>query len=56
MNAASMDAVEDYISTTYNQAMAQQRNAIGCVMTIYRRRLASMCMGLQSTETEANHS
>ncbi len=43
------DAVEDYISTTYNQATAQQRNAIGFVMTIYRRRLASSFFALRRT-------
>jgi Helicase conserved C-terminal domain/PLD-like domain len=43
------DAVEDYISTTYNQATAQQRNAIGFVMTIYRRRLASSFAALGRT-------
>lgn len=43
------DAVEDYISTTYNQAGAQERNAIGFVMTIYRRRLASSFFALRRT-------
>jgi superfamily II DNA or RNA helicase len=43
------DAVEDYISSTYNQASAQQRNAIGFVMTIYRRRLASSFFALGRT-------
>ena len=43
------DAVEDYISSTYNQATAQQRNAIGFVMTIYRRRLASSFFALRRT-------
>jgi SNF2 family DNA or RNA helicase len=43
------DAVEDYISTTYNQATAQQRSAIGFVMTIYRRRLASSFAALGRT-------
>ena len=43
------EAVEDYISTTYNQATAQQRNAIGFVMTIYRRRLASSFFALGQT-------
>jgi hypothetical protein len=43
------DTVEDYISTTYNQATAQQRNAIGFVMTIYRRRLASSFAALGRT-------
>ncbi len=35
------EAVENYISTTYNQASAKEKNAVGFVMTIYRRRLAS---------------
>jgi Helicase conserved C-terminal domain len=43
------DAVEDYISTTYNQATLQERNAIGFVMTIYRRRLASSFFALGQT-------
>jgi ERCC4-related helicase len=43
------DAVEDYISTTYNQATAQERNAIGFVMTIYRRRQASSFFALGQT-------
>src|SRR5690349_10170573 len=33
--------VETYISTTYNQASAKEENAVGFVMTIYRRRLSS---------------
>jgi len=43
------DAVEDYISTTQNQAAAEQRNASGFVMTIYRRRLASSFAALGRT-------
>ena len=35
------EAVENYIGTTYNQASAKEKNAVGFVMTIYRRRLAS---------------
>ena len=46
---ALYDAVEDYISNTYNQAAAEQRNAIGFVMTIYRRRLASSFYALRRT-------
>ena len=46
---ALYDAVEDYISTTYNQATAQERNAVGFVMTIYRRRLASSFFALGQT-------
>jgi len=43
------DAMEDYISNTYNQATTQERNAIGFVMTIYRRRLASSFFALGQT-------
>jgi SNF2 family DNA or RNA helicase len=43
------DAMEDYISSTYNQATTQERNAIGFVMTIYRRRLASSFFALRQT-------
>jgi SNF2 family DNA or RNA helicase len=43
------DAMEDYISNTYNQASTQERNAIGFVMTSYRRRLASSFFALRQT-------
>jgi len=43
------DAVEDYISTTYNEASAKEENAVGFVMTIYRRRLASSFAALANT-------
>ena len=43
------EAVEDYISSTYNQASAQERAAVGFVMTIYRRRLASSFRSLRQT-------
>jgi SNF2 family DNA or RNA helicase len=47
------DAVEDYISTTYNNAaIGQERNAVGFVMTIYRRRLASSFHALANTLTD----
>lgn len=46
---AVYDAVEDYISTTYNQASMSERNAVGFVMTIYRRRLASSFYALGQT-------
>lgn len=50
------DAVEHYIATTYNQAITrgasgQERSAIGFVMTIYRRRLASSFHALERTLT-----
>ena len=43
------EAVEDYIAGTYNQAAAAERNAVGFVMTIYRRRLASSFRALGNT-------
>ncbi len=43
------EAVEDYISTTYNNASTAERNAVGFVMTIYRRRLASSFAALTHT-------
>ena len=42
-------AVEDYIASTYNQASASERTAVGFVMTIYRRRLASSFCALRKT-------
>lgn len=49
---AVYEAVESYISTTYNQAALQggaARNAVGFVMTVYRRRLASSFKALRCT-------
>ena len=43
------DAVEEYISTTYYNAAQDQRSAVGFVMTIYRRRLASSFYALKQT-------
>ena len=43
------DAVEDYIASTYNQASAKERTAVGFVMTTYRRRLASSFSALHKT-------
>ena len=43
------EAVEDYIASTYNQASADERSAVGFVMTIYRRRLASSFRALRIT-------
>lgn len=43
------EAVEDYISQTYNKASLTARSAVGFVMTIYRRRLASSFCALQKT-------
>ena len=42
-------AVEEYISKTYNQAASTERSAIGFVMTVYRRRLASSFAALRAT-------
>ena len=41
--------VEAYISSTYDNASAKERNAVGFVMTIYRRRLASSFAALERT-------
>ena len=46
---ALYDAVEDYIASTYNQAAADERTAVGFVMTVYRRRLASSFRALRTT-------
>ena len=43
------EALEAYIATTYNQASASERTAVGFVMTIYRRRLTSSLSALQTT-------
>ena len=43
------EAVEDYIASTYNQAGTRERTAVGFVMTIYRRRLASSFSALRRT-------
>ncbi len=42
-------AVEGYIAGTWNQAAAAERSAVGFVMTIYRRRLASSFQALRTT-------
>ena len=44
------NAVEDYISTTYDKARADKsKAAVGFVMTVYRRRLASSFTALSKT-------
>ncbi|MBL26615.1 MAG: helicase [Rhodospirillaceae bacterium] len=43
------ERVEDYISTTYNRVPGERRSAVGFVMTIYRRRLASSFHALART-------
>ena len=46
---ALYESVEGYIASTYNQASDKERNAVGFVMTIYRRRLASSFRALRNT-------
>ena len=46
---ALYDEVENYIASTYNQVSAKERTAVGFVMTIYRRRLASSFSALRNT-------
>jgi superfamily II DNA or RNA helicase len=46
---ALYDAVEDFISTQYAKASGQKKSAVGFVMTIYRRRLASSVAALVAT-------
>lgn len=43
------EAVGTYISSAYNRAEARDRNAVGFVMTTYRRRLASSFHALRNT-------
>ncbi|MCY4661756.1 MAG: SNF2-related protein [Acidobacteria bacterium] len=43
------EAVDEYISTTYKRAAKAERSAVGFVMTIYRRRLASSFAALGAT-------
>ena len=43
------EAVEEYIAKTYSKAALDKRSAVGFVMTIYRRRLASSFQALQRT-------
>ncbi len=42
-------AVEGYIATTYKRASDHERRAVGFVMTVYRRRLASSFHALRNT-------
>ncbi len=46
---AVYEAVESYISQTYQRAETTRRTAVGFVMTIYRRRLASSFHALRRT-------
>jgi SNF2 family DNA or RNA helicase len=50
------EEVERYIRDTYNQASLDQRNAVGFVMTIYRKRLASSFYALKQTLTKRRES
>ena len=42
-------AVEEYIANAYDQAVAAERSAVGFVMTVYRRRVASSFRALRRT-------
>ena len=46
---ALYDDVERYISEIYNQASRQEKNAVGFVLTIYHKRLASSFHALRKT-------
>ena len=46
---ALYEAVEDYIATMWNRAAPDERSAVGFVMTIYRRRVASSFRALRAT-------
>ena len=50
--AEAYGALEDYISTTYNNAAQDKRSAVGFVMTTYRKRLASSFYALRQTLEE----
>ena len=43
------DAVEEYIAGAYSRASGNERTAVGFVMTVYRRRLASSFAALRGT-------
>lgn len=49
---AMYDALGDYIDHTYNNAAPEKRSAVGFVLTIYQRRLASSFYALQQTLTK----
>jgi SNF2 family DNA or RNA helicase len=46
---AMYNALGDYIDQTYNNASPEKRSAVGFVLTIYQRRLASSFYALQQT-------
>lgn len=50
--AAVYEALEDYISSTYNNAQEDKRTAVGFVMTTYRKRLSSSFYALKRTLEE----
>jgi SNF2 family DNA or RNA helicase len=50
--ADAYQALEAYISTTYNNAAQDKRSAVGFVMTTYRKRLASSFYALRQTLEE----
>lgn len=41
--------VEEYISSTYDAASKKEKNAVGFILTVYRRRLASSVHALKKT-------
>ena len=43
------DVVEEYIAGAYSRASGKERTAVGFVMTVYRRRLASSFVALRET-------
>ena len=49
------EAVDEYVSTTYKRAAQAERTAVGFVMTIYRRRLASSFAALSATLGKRRH-
>ena len=49
------EAVDEYVSATYNRAAKAERSAVGFVMTIYRRRLASSFAALSATLAKRRH-
>jgi hypothetical protein len=49
---AVYEAVEDYISRTYADASSERRSAVGFVMTVYRKRVASSFAALRETLTD----
>ena len=52
---ALYEAVDEYISKTYSRATSAERSAVGFVMTVYRRRLASSFAALRATLEKRRH-